>query len=84
MLANAATQCLLLSGFFARQMAHRHSLRWYSDLGGGFFRRAGLLARERRRGELLDHLGRHFEPWRERCARLSDELRDAAYVLHVH
>ena len=28
MLENAATQCLLLSGFLARQMAHRHSRRW--------------------------------------------------------
>jgi hypothetical protein len=81
MLETAGTQCLLLAGFFERQMQRRHNIRWYSDLGSGFFRRAALLAPSRPRAELLDTVGRHFEPWRVRYARLSQDLRDHPYVI---
>ena len=81
LLETAATQCLLLSGFFESQMRHRHNIRWYTDIGSGFFRRAAHLARERRRAELLDTIGRHFEPWRVRYARLSQELQVQRYVI---
>jgi hypothetical protein len=83
MLETAATQCLLLGGFFETQMRNRHNIRWYSDLGSGFFRRAAQLSRERRRAELLDTLGRHFEPWRVRYSRLSHELRTQQYVIRA-
>jgi hypothetical protein len=83
MLETAAAQCLLLSGFFERQMQRRHSIRWYADLGAGFFRRAARLAREQRRAELLELMGRHFEPWRGRFARLSRELGTQRYVIAV-
>src|SRR4029453_2181849 len=81
MLGTAATQCLLLAGFFESQMRRRHNIRWYTDLGSGFFRRAAQLARERRRAEPLDTLGPHFEPWPRRYARLSQELQVQRYVI---
>ncbi|HUR33144.1 MAG TPA: hypothetical protein VM032_05070 [Vicinamibacterales bacterium] len=81
MLETAGTQCLLLSGFFETQMRRRHNIRWYTDLGSGFFRSAARLARERRRAELLDTLGRHFEPWRVRYSRLSHELQAQRYLI---
>jgi hypothetical protein len=81
MLETAATQCLLLSGFFESQMHRRHNIRWYADLGSSFFRRAASLTRERKRGELLDTIGRHFEPWRMRYARLSKELQLQRYLI---
>src|SRR4029079_7605441 len=40
MMETAGTQCLLLSGFFEDQMRKRHNIRWYSELGSGFFSRA--------------------------------------------
>lgn len=83
MLEAAAAQCLLLSGFFEAQMRRRHNIRWYADLGAGFFRRASLLSPQRRRAELLDLLGRHFEPWRVRYARLSRELKNQQYVMKL-
>jgi hypothetical protein len=73
LLETAATQCLLLAGFFESQMRHRHDIRWYARLGAGFFRKAASLEKSRRRAELLDTVGRHFEPWRVRYARLSRE-----------
>jgi hypothetical protein len=82
MLETAGTQCLLLAGFFERQMRRRHNIRWYAELGAGFFMRAAEHSRERRRAELLDRVGRHFEPWRVRYARASRRL-DAprAYII---
>ncbi len=81
MLETAGTQCLLLSGFFEEQMRQRHNIRWYADMGSGFFRSAARLARERRRAELLDQLGRRFESWRVRYARLSSELAVQRYLI---
>ena len=81
LLETAATQCLLLAGFFESQMRRRHSIRWYADLGAGFFRRAATLESSSNKADLLDTLGRHFEPWRLRYARLSHELRIQRYVI---
>jgi hypothetical protein len=77
----AATQCLLLAGFFESQMRQRHNIRWYAGVGAGFFREAAHLEKSRRKAELLDTVGRHFEPWRVRYARLSQELRVRPYVI---
>jgi hypothetical protein len=81
MLETAASQCLLLAGFFEMQMRQRHNIRWYAGLGSVFFRRSAALSHERKRAELLDTIGRHFEPWRVRCSRLSHELRNQHYVI---
>src|SRR5688572_10985332 len=40
MVETAGAQCLLMAGFFETQMRRRHNIRWFSDLGAGFFRRA--------------------------------------------
>ena len=77
----AGTQCLLLAGFFEDQMRHRHNLRWYAELGAGFFSRASAQERSRQRATFFDAMARHFEPWRQRYARLARELRDQAYLL---
>ena len=77
----AAAQCLLLAGFFEGQMRRRHNVRWYAELGAGFFRRAAALERSAAKATLLDTLGRHFEPWRVRHARLGRVLRTERYVI---
>ncbi len=81
MMETAGTQCLLLAGFFEDQMRRRHSIRWYAGLGSGFFRRAATLESSQKKAHLLDTIGRHFEPWRRRHARLSRELREQQYLL---
>jgi hypothetical protein len=77
----AGTQCLLLSGFFEDQMRRRHNIRWYSNLGSGFFSQAASHERSSKKARLLDAIARHFEPWRQRHARLSRVLRDQQYLL---
>ena len=77
----AGAQCLLLAGFFQDQMRRRHSIQWYAHLGAGFFGRAAELERSPKKVRLLSAIARGFEPWRQRYARLSSELRDQPYLL---
>lgn len=77
----AGAQCLLLTGFFENQMRGRYNLRWYAELGAGFFIRAAEQQRSTHKARLLKMVGRHFEPWRQRHARLGRELRDQVYLL---
>ena len=70
----------LLAGFFEDQMRQRHT-SVVRELGTGFFSRAAVHERSPRKARLLDAIGRHFEPWRQRHARLSREFRDQPYLL---
>src|SRR5881396_1190774 len=81
MMEAAGTQCLLLAGFFEDQMQQRHNIRWYAELGASFFSRAAVQEPSPPKARLLDTIARRFEPWRQRHARLSRELRDQPYVL---
>lgn len=81
MMEAAGAQCLLLAGFFEDQMRRRHNIRWYAELGAGFFSRAALEEQSPHKARLLDAIARRFEPWRRRHAQLSRELRDQPYLL---
>jgi hypothetical protein len=81
MMETAGAQCLLLAGFFEDQLRWRHNIRWYAELGASLFSRAALHARSPHRARLLDAIARRFEPWRQRHAQLSRELRDQPYLL---
>ena len=81
MMETAGAQCLLLAGFFEDQLRWRHNIRWYAELGASMVSRAALHARSPHRARLLDAIARRFEPWRQRHAQLSRELRDQPYLL---
>jgi hypothetical protein len=81
MMETAGAQCLLLAGFFEDQMRHRHKIRWYAELGAGFYHRAAAHETTVQKARLLDGMARRFEPWRQRHAHLGRELRDQAYLL---
>ena len=81
MMETAGAQCLLLAGFFEDQMRRRHNVRWYAELGAGFFSRAARHEPSLPKARLLDAIGRRFEPWRQRHAQLSRDLRDQPYLL---
>lgn len=81
MMESAGAQCLLLAGFFEDQMRGRHNVRWYATLGAGFYRRAAGHARTKKAAHVMSAMAEHFEPWRQRHARLSRELRDQPYLL---
>ena len=81
MMEAAGAQCLLLSGFFEKQMCRRHNIRWYAELGAGFFSRAAAQEQALHKAKLLDSISRRFEVWRQRYERLSRELREQPYLL---
>jgi hypothetical protein len=81
MMEAAGAQCLLLGGFFEDQLRRRHNIGWFARLGAGFFYRAAELEGSRPRMRLLAAIAAGFEPWRQRHARLSRELRDQPYLL---
>ena len=81
MMEAAGAQCLLLAGFFEDQLRRRHNIRWYAQLGAGFFSRAAALEQSPRKVLLLAAIAEGFEAWRQRHARLARELRDQSYLL---
>jgi len=81
MMETAGAQCLLLAGFFEDQMRQRHKIRWYAELGAGFYHRAATHEATTHKARLLEGMAQHFEPWRQRHATLGRELRDQAYLL---
>jgi hypothetical protein len=81
MMETAGAQCLLLAGFFEDQMRPRHSVRWYAQLGAGFLSRAASNEASPQKARLLHAIARGFEPWRQRHAHLSRELRARPYLL---
>jgi hypothetical protein len=81
MMETAGAQCLLLAGFFEDQMRPRHNIRWYARLGASFFSRAALHEPSPHKARLLHAIAKRFEPWRQRHAQLSRELRDQPYLL---
>jgi len=83
MMETAGAQCLLLAGFFEDQMRQRYNIRWYATVGASFFNRAAAHERSKRKARLLDTISRRFEHWRQAHARLSRELRDQPYVIHL-
>ena len=81
MMETAGAQCLLLTGFFERQMRHRHNIRWYVEVGASFFSRAAAQEPSPPKARLLGTLAGRFGVWRQRYERLSCELRDRRYLL---
>jgi hypothetical protein len=81
LMENAGAQCLLLTGFFEDQMRGRHNIRWYAEIGAGFFIRAAEHVDSAKKARLLTMMAWHFETWRQRHARLSRDLRDQQYLL---
>lgn len=81
LMETAGAQCLLLTGFFEDQMRARYNIRWYAEIGADFFTRAATYTDSRSKAQLLTMIARHFEPWRQRHARLSRELRDQPFLL---
>jgi hypothetical protein len=81
LMETAGAQCLLLAGFFEDQMRARHNIRWYAQLGAGFFHRAAVHEASPHKARLLEALATRFEPWRQRYAELSRHLRDQPFLL---
>jgi hypothetical protein len=79
----AASQCLLLTGFFGAQLRGRHNVDWYASLGAGFYVRAADHTRDNARAEMMRTMAVRFAFWRHQQARLAEDLRDRALLLQL-
>jgi len=77
----AASQCLLLTGFFGDQQRHRHNLKWYAAMGAGFYDQAAQLGRDRQRSQMMEVMAGRFGFWRRQQRRLARELRETGQSL---
>ena len=77
----AASQCLLLTGFFQDQQRRRHQIAWYTNLGSAFFAQAAQLTSDSKRGRLMALMARRFTFWREQQHHLAIELREAPLLI---
>ena len=79
----AASQCLLLTGFFVDQQRRRHNVAWYASLGAGFYNQAAQLSHDRARTRMLATMALRFEFWRRRQRRLAHELSDEPWLIRT-
>jgi hypothetical protein len=77
----AASQCLLLTGFFNDQLKHRHNVDWYASLGAGFYDHAAHCGHDRERTRMMMAMAARFEFWRRQQRRLARELRELPMLL---
>jgi hypothetical protein len=77
----AAAQCLILTGFFYDQLAHRHHMTWYATLGAGFYDSAAQLGTDPARAAMMGVMAVRFDYWRRTQRRLSRDLRESRLLL---
>jgi hypothetical protein len=77
----AASQCLLLTGFFGDQMKRRHNITWYAALGARFYDSAAHHNSDRTRARMMTTMAARFEFWRRQQQRLAQELREITLLI---
>jgi hypothetical protein len=81
MLEMGGSQVLLFAGFFRDQMARRHNVRWYDQIGQSLYERASQHSTNPKKRELFDRLSESFPVWTILCRDLSLALRDNRLLL---
>ncbi len=77
----AASQCLVLTGFFYDQLKKRYNIDWYASLGAGFYSHAAQYGTDRPRTRMMEVMASRFDFWRRQQHRLAHELRDMPRLL---
>jgi len=75
------SQVLLFAGFFRDQMARRHNVKWYDQVGQSLYERAGQYSPVPKKREFFDRLSESFPQWAIVCRDLSRNLRDNRLLL---
>ena len=79
----AASQCLILTGFFGAQLRRRHNLEWYASLGASFYDQASHTGGDPARARVMHAMAIRFAFWRRQQARLAKELHDLPLMLNA-
>ncbi len=76
-----ASKSLLLAGFFRRQMARRHNVKWYDDVGSTLYRRASEFSSSESASSLYDGLSKSFPYWTQACSVLQKHFYDERFLV---
>jgi hypothetical protein len=78
-LEEAGAQTLFLTGFFQAQMRRRHSIRWFIELGQGFFSQASDGKNDfPRKQKVLRGMSANFSMWTDVFHMLSIQFQEEA------
>ncbi len=75
------SQVLFFAGFFRDQMARRHNVRWFDQIGQSLYERASHHSVNPKKRDLFDRLSESFPVWTLLCRDLSRTLRDNRLLL---
>ena len=78
----AASQCLLLTGFFGAQLRQRHNVEWFATIGAGFYGQAAHLGGGAR-AAMMRTMAARFPYWRRNYARLARELHESPLLIDL-
>lgn len=78
------SQILLLAGFFRDQMARRHNVQWYDQIGQSMYEKASQYSRDVKKRELFDRMSGSFPAWTRLCSNMSRACRDNRLVLRLN
>ncbi len=78
------SQILLFAGFFRDQMARRHNVKWYDQVGQSMYERASHYTSNVKKRELLDRMSGSFPFWTHLCCDVSRACRDNRLLLRMN
>ncbi|MEX0919351.1 MAG: hypothetical protein WDZ64_01210 [Parcubacteria group bacterium] len=73
---SAGAHTLVLAGFFRGRMMRRHNVRWYDELGSGFYQRAASRSGHRAKQSLYMSVAKHFSQWTLDCHKFAEQCSD--------
>ena len=80
----ASTSILLFAGFFRDQMARRHNVRWYDQVGQSMYEKASQYSRDMKKREFFDRMSTSFPAWTMICNNMSRACRDNRLLLRFN
>jgi hypothetical protein len=78
------SQILLFAGFFRDQMARRHNVRWYDQVGQSMYEKASQYSRDVKKREFFDRMSMSFPAWTKICSNMSRACRDNHLLLRLN
>jgi hypothetical protein len=78
------SQILLFAGFFRDQMARRHNVNWYDQVGQSMYEKASQYSRDVKKRELFDRMSASFPAWTMICRNMSRACRDNRLLLRFN
>lgn len=83
MLEMGGSQVLFFAGFFRDQMARRHNVKWYDQIGQSLYGRASQHSPNPKKRDLFDRLSESFPVWTLLCRDVSRSLRENRLLLRM-